>query len=282
MRNSEKNLLIFCKKALVERTIRRLDEANIEDLSDICFVGGSTHKMATCKIGSDKYFLKFSDEDLFDNFDPSLQILIEYLAYKIYGLYSGIKIPRPELVYDRTGQRVGLATSPAPGKPVTVYDPAAYRLGRAMSEGVYVDIFLANWDVVGTGTANVFLDDEAATRIDPGGSLTFRAQGGRKGQKFSRQAGELKTMLDPSFGGAGRVFQYSDLAVAAREFLKVPWQRIADAITLVDEEISYKLGEIGMQNLRKQWREDVATILDTLEPRHEAIRENAEMILSQS
>lgn len=277
LRVTEAEIRRKIRNFLFENQVRQLHEADIEELADICYVPGSTHVMATCTLGGGKYYLKFSEDALFYEFDPSLQILIEYLAYRIYGLYSGIRIPRPELVYDRSRKRVGLATSPASGRPVTVWDPEIVKLGRAMSEGVYVDIFLANWDVVGTGTANVFMDDAGATRIDPGGSLTFRAQGGRKGSKFSKSAGELSTMMD--FRGAGRVFQYSDLSVAAKEFLSVPWERIEREIKVVGEEVSFELRSRDMMNLLGQWRADIENILDTLEARHDAVAASAEMIL---
>ena len=269
-------------ESLIKKAVRVLNEANIEDLTDICYSPGSTHSMATCRLGGDKYYLKFSEEGLFDEeTDPSLQILIEYLAYRIYSLYSGVKVPRPELVYDKLKQSVGLATSPAKGRPVSVRDPEVPKLGKLMSQGVYVDVFLANWDVVGTGTANVFMGDDEATRIDPGGSLTFRARGGRKGYKFSKKAGELRTMLDPTAGGSGRVFQYSDLTVAAKEFLEVPWNRIEQEINSVGEEVSQELEQRGMTKLSGQWKSDVEQILDILSERHKEVTASANMILKE-
>jgi hypothetical protein len=250
-----------------------LQEADIEDVTDIECSQGSTHSMSTCKIGGNKYYLKFSNENLFENVDPSLQILVEYLAYRIYGLYAGIKIPKPELVYDKTKKRVGLATSPASGKQASLYGKDNLEsLGKKMSQGVYVDVFLANWDVIGTGeVGNVFLDDENATRIDPGGSLTFRAQGGRKGLKFGNNPGELKTMIDPSFGGAGRVFQFSDLKSAAKEFNSVKWETINTEIDNVYKEISSQLDSKGMSKLKSEWRSDVENISSALRSRHEEI-----------
>lgn len=249
---------------------RKLLEVNIEDLADVCFTGGSTHVMKTCSIGGDKYFLKFSDEEgFYDGYDPSLQILVEYMAYSIYSLYSGIKIPGFKLVFDAAAKRVGLATTPAKGTPALGrVDPKI--LGKMMSQGVYVDIFLSNWDVVGTGTGNVFYDEtEGATRIDPGGSLTFRAQGGRKGERFSPRAGDLKTMLQP--GGAGNVFQYADLQEAAAEFTRVPWSSIARKIEQVNSEVSGELSQRGMDELVSQWQADVAEISKKLESRHKVI-----------
>ena len=84
---------------LLRNLIREIlvKEADISDAGDVCYTAGSTHVMKTCKIGKDKYFLKFSDDTLFEGVDPSLQILIEYLAYRIYGLFSGINEVELEL-----------------------------------------------------------------------------------------------------------------------------------------------------------------------------------------
>lgn len=252
-----------------------LEEADIEDISDVEFANGSTHVMSTCKIGNDKYYLKFSEPDLFYDVDPSLQILVEYLAYRIYALYSGIKIPKPTLVYDKENKRVGLATTPAAGRHANLYGDDLQELGKKMSQGVYVDIFLANWDVIGMGLGNVFTDKEIATRIDPGGSLTFRAQGGKKGSKFGNKVGELNSMLDPSFGGAGRVFKYSDLKIAAKEFLSVDWNKIHSEIENVTQEINSELSKKGMNKLSAEWKIESSQISSILSERYKEVYEHA-------
>ena len=266
-------------RRLIQEAI--LSEVDIEDVSDVCYAPGSTHVMNTCRIGGDKYFLKFSKEDLFDGFDPSLQVLIEYLAYRIYGLYAGVRIPRVELVYDRSRKRVGLATTPAKGKQALAVGTGPEVIGKTMSQGIYVDIFLANWDAVGTGSGNVFVDpEEGATRIDPGGSLTFRAQGGRKGKAFSRTAGELETMLRTE-KGAGYYFKHSDLQVAATEFLRVDWPQINATITRVGEEVSTELERKGMSELLDQWNADVEEIRSILDTRYSKVSDHAEYALDQ-
>lgn len=256
-------------RALLREAV--ISEVDISDLEGISCTAGSTHVMKTCKLGKDKYFLKFSDASMFEGeTDPSLQILIEYLAYKIYALYPGVRIPKVELVYDKAEKKVGLATSAVQGKPGRTSVPAK-KLGKMLSAGVYVDVFLANWDVVGTDAGNVIVDKDVATRIDPGGSLTFRAQGGRKGNKFASSAGELKTMLDPSFGGAGEVLSHADMQAAAKEFQSVGWQAINSTIKSVAAEVSADLKKRGMLGLEKQWLADVAEIASKLASRHKEI-----------
>jgi hypothetical protein len=279
LRNVIRGVLLETRHASKSSTIQRpLSEVDVEDVENICYTAGSTHVMKTCKIGGQKYFLKFSDEDLFDDVDPSLQVLVEYLAYRIYGLYAGIKIPKVELVYDRSRRQVGIATTPAPGKQALVVGYSPKGLAKKLSQGVYVDIFLANWDVIGTGSGNVFVDPTGATRIDPGGALTFRAQGGRKGRAFSKRAGELETMLDPDTG-AGSVFRHSDLKVAAQEFLGVPWAQVDAEISAVGKEVAGELESKDMEELFRQWSADVRDIRQILKARHLEITEHARMVL---
>lgn len=259
-----------------------LTEKNIKDLQNICYSDGSTHVMKTCKIGDQDYFLKFSEESMFDeNVSPDLQILIEYLSYRIYALYAGINVPKDiHLIHDQDNGKVGLATSKVPGKPGNKI--SREMLGNKMSEGVYVDILLANWDVIGQNIDNVLAtDDGNITRIDPGGALTFRAQGGRKGKSFSNNPGELQTMLEPS-SGAGKIFKYSDLKKAAESFNSVSWQQIHSTIKDVDNEVSKELASNeSMQKLYSQWKQDVGEIEDKLKTRHVEISKNINNVLKE-
>lgn len=248
-----------------------LAEIDIEDVTDLCYTSGSTHVMRTCKIGGNKYFLKFSNEDLFRDFDPSLQILIEYLAYKVYSLYSGVRVPDFQLVYDAENKAVGLATSPAAGKSVSVYDMDPKFLAKMLSQGVYVDIFLANWDVVAPG--NVFVSKDKATRIDPGGSMTFRARGGRK-PAFGPKVGEFETMLKRGTD-SGNVYSHADLKLAAKEFMSVRWKDISQMIDEVKKEISDELKSKGMPRLLQQWVDDVDLIKGILKQRHQEVVDHA-------
>lgn len=70
-----------------------------------------------------------------------------------------------------------------------------------LREDFVVDAWLANWDVVGLGLENVQVIDGVPYRIDAGGALLYRAQGGPKGEMFGPAVGELKTLLDPKING---------------------------------------------------------------------------------
>jgi len=69
---------------------------------------------------------------------------------------------------------------------------------KELQKGFIVDALLANWDVIGLLEDNILLpaDGSSAVRIDNGGSLTFRAQGGSK--NFGKTVTEIVKMRDPS------------------------------------------------------------------------------------
>lgn len=239
--------------------------------------------MKTCKIGADKYFLKFSDERLFDpNTDPSLQILVEHLAYSIYSLYPNISIPQDiQLVFDADNQKVGLATKEIQGKMALSSGISAKKLAKMMSAGIFVDVLLANWDVVGTGSGNIMTHGDTATRIDPGGALTYRAQGGRKGRAFGEKPTELNTMLKPGMG-AGDIYQYADLKEAAQTFLSVPWSKIhSKIVNVVNTEILPELQENGMSNLASAFKKEVKEIDSILQKRYTEIVSHIRFILKE-
>lgn len=68
-----------------------------------------------------------------------------------------------------------------------------------LRRGYAADALLGNWDVVGAGEDNVLVDkDGVVWRIDNGGALRYRAQGGAKGAAWSRHPVEVWTMRDRS------------------------------------------------------------------------------------
>lgn len=67
-----------------------------------------------------------------------------------------------------------------------------------LKEGFAIDAWLANWDVVGLGYDNVISDENGdPVRVDPGGSLLWRARGLPKGDAFGDEVVELDTFRDP-------------------------------------------------------------------------------------
>jgi len=70
-------------------------------------------------------------------------------------------------------------------------------MNRKLQDHFVTDALLANWDVAGLSNDNILvLKDGTPVRIDNGGALFFRAQGGAK--KLPPEVAELKTLRDAS------------------------------------------------------------------------------------
>jgi 8-oxo-dGTP pyrophosphatase MutT (NUDIX family) len=82
-------------------------------------------------------------------------------------------------------------------KPVTLEEMAK---DSKLRQGFGIDALLANWDVVGLTDDNIMRNAAGELqRIDLGGTLRWRAQGGPKGDKWGADPGEIKTFMNPSF-----------------------------------------------------------------------------------
>ena len=282
MRLTSNNLkLLILEVISEEREIKQLEEARMEDLTDICFVAGSTHSLATCKLKGDKYYLKFSESYAFANpTDKSMQIAVEYLAYKIYQLYPSNAPEGIEVVSDPQQKRIGLATREVRGVPGRGVDFRKWV--DSISGGAMVDIFLANWDVKNTNNFVVDTETNIASRVDPGGALTFRAQGGRKGDAFSPQAGELQSMTDPTDRRtAGFLLSEVDTKKAASAFLSVEWPQIFSAIGQAYSDVEKELINANLSEQIGAWKQEVSEIIDKLKTRHADVKEHCEYVLSQ-
>ena len=282
MRLTSNNLkLLILEVISEEREIKQLEEARMEDLTDICFVAGSTHSLATCKLKGDKYYLKFSESYAFANpTDKSMQIAVEYLAYKIYQLYPSNAPEGIEVVSDPQQKRIGLATREVRGVPGRGVDFRKWV--DSISGGAMVDIFLANWDVKNTNNFVVDTETNIASRVDPGGALTFRAQGGRKGDAFSPQAGELQSMTDPTDRRtAGFLLSEVDTKKAASAILSVEWPQIFSDIGQAKSDVEKELINANLSEQIGAWKQEVSEIIDKLKTRHADVKEHCEYVLSQ-
>lgn len=131
-----------------------------------------------------KWYIKFpASEDHAKN---------ELLAAKLYKL-AGVDAPHLKLV-KKDGQ-VGIASAFQEGLSE---NSAALKAGApGAKEGFGADAWLANWDTAGLSYDNMPVDkDGKAIRIDVGGSLLYRAQGGPKGDAFGTTVPEVDTLRD--------------------------------------------------------------------------------------
>jgi hypothetical protein len=214
---------------------------------------------------------------------PELQLLVEYLAYRVYARY-GVRVPEHRLVHD--GRQVGLATRKVPGPSLGSYLRSkgwdleqVQRVpgDRDLYDGFFVDVLLANWDVIGLTGDNVIVGADGLFRIDPGGALTFRAQGARKGEAFGDFPGELTTMRDPRVGTAGRVFGRMPgpcEARAAEVFRAVSRPGLRMAVEAARDEIRAAVRELGERDraeLGRAVEREFGEIAARLASRFEAI-----------
>ena len=112
---------------------------------------------------------------------------VEVLSSKLYQM-AGVRVADIDLL-PITGDiggvsavgRLGIASRM---ETVTDLDTGSMAKLAGAKDGFVADAWLANWDVIGNGSPKKLnlkkLKDGSAMRIDTGGTLFFRAQGGRK------------------------------------------------------------------------------------------------------
>lgn len=116
----------------------------------------------------------------------------EVLAAQLYRL-AGVEVPDVRLVRMADGR-------PAVASKVIAdvrQDQGLLTGGKApadVMQNFAVDAWLANWDAVGLSFDNLVFAGGRAVRIDVGGALRYRAQGGLKGAAFGDQVTELKSL----------------------------------------------------------------------------------------
>lgn len=115
----------------------------------------------------------------------------ELLSASLYQL-AGISAQDAKLV--TRGGKLGIASR---WVDLTKADPDKLAALDGAQSGLAVDAWLGNWDVVGMAFDNLQVGpDGKAHRVDAGGSLMFRAQGGKKA--FGDAVTEIDTLRDKS------------------------------------------------------------------------------------
>lgn len=124
------------------------------------------------------------------------------------------------------------------------------------------DAWLANWDVAGATFDNLLLKGGKAFRVDTGGALRFRAQGGAKGAAWGDTVAELDSLRNKAtnpqtaaiFGGMGR----EQMQDSARRVLAIDRAKV-DALVdqfgpadLVEREALKATLRARLDNIAKQ------------------------------
>ena len=132
------------------------------------------------KQNGEKYYVKFYE-------NPN-QGRAEFIANAIYEK-AGIKAAHTERVLIDGREAIASAAIKEARSAAAVDQAASFDV----QNGFVADAFLANWDVVGAAYDNIVQNQDGFYRIDNGGSLIFRAQGGDK--EFSaKEIPELESM----------------------------------------------------------------------------------------
>lgn len=218
--DKKKELHFFCiqdqdgKKVWVNnnsvKSFKRLNKSPKEEFTFIKDLGGSTGAKLVQDAFGNKYVLKKGkDKD---------HIFAEYnalLAYKALGVdvpnIAKFDQEKGELYTEYIEDTMTLKEYLKTGGPDSL-DSAKKYLQRDFA----VDALLANWDVIGADYDNILVKFDHSIsklrfiRIDVGGSLDKRAQGGQK--SFGPEVKEIDSLLDTSINAqSGKIFSGVDI-----------------------------------------------------------------------
>jgi hypothetical protein len=154
---------------------------------------------------------------------------VEALANRLY-TEAGVPVPSARIIQFQ-GKTAIMSDWIDGVKPMTFTEMAAH---PDVKRNFVVDAWLANWDAVGMNADNIVLGPEGtAYRIDPGGSLVYRAQGKIKDYPADSVL-ELETMRQTSTAPqAAQVFKNltaTELKAGAKKVSLVTDQQIDDAV----------------------------------------------------
>ena len=183
-----------------------------------------------------KYYVKYPVE----NGKPASNVIKnEFMAAVLYR-ELGVSMPEPRLVGNDAGEIVGIASEMLPNsKMITPKEFAALPddVQIEFSRHALIDMYLGNWDVVGNAPNFnlMLLPNGHVARIDPGGALVYRAQGGLKDlTSMNNDVAELKTMLDPK-NTSGQVLGIKLAGLSPEEFVQAQ-KGAAEAIFSLDQK----------------------------------------------
>lgn len=211
--------------SVVEEPFAQIGQPSVHfgDLEKISDLGGSTGAALYKDSIGDKYVVKSPSPK---GGLPHLQNEVDAdLIYKAAGV--------SDLVESRLSKEHKISYYLGEGKTLGQLDKKSDEYKNAVKRlqaGFALDALLANWDVIGQGMDNVLVKDGLAFRIDNGGSMAFRAQGGQKGSAWGYTVGELSSMRNKSTNpSAAAVFgSLTDQQVAA-QINALDFQAIYDA-----------------------------------------------------
>ena len=175
----------------------------------------------------------------------------EILASKLYQL-AGVEVADANPA-KRNGE-FSVASTFIPGLSIDESSLSSRRV-PGVQENFAVDAWLGNWDVVGLTFDNLLMKEGRGVRIDPGGTMPYRAQGGLKNDMreglWGPVASDIDSMRDPGIAfEASQVFDKvtdEDLAIGVSKVLSIPTETLRETVKNfgpIDEAQNQELFEI--------------------------------------
>lgn len=200
--------------------------------------GSNEGYWAKVKGTNDLYYIKYPQSEA--------HARSEKLAGDLYEL-AGVDSAKVSLVdytvpsktsfpWDRATKKVGVASKylSYDGLPTKADAPL-------LREGFGADCWLANWDALKSG--NTVMKGGKPLRLDVGGSLCYRARGGRKGAAFGQDVTELSSFFE-AYSQSRPYLQdmtRGELIESLSRVAMIPEKQIADTI----EKASYTLKTVS-------------------------------------
>lgn len=200
--------------------VRPSHPSGIPDLGDLRQVqnielGGSTGAKLFEDADGNRFVVKYGSSP--DHLREEFNAEQAYRALKV-------AVPDSRLI-DEDGRPVKISKF-VHGTPLSELEGKAFDDAiKQVRKGFGADALLANWDVAGLSLDNVIVDQSGKVyRIDVGGALRFRAQGGAKGGAFSSHALEIWTLRDEDKNKSGaKVFgdmKFKDIVSSSKAAVK--------------------------------------------------------------
>jgi len=193
----------------------------------------------------------FKDNEGFDwvvkSYPDERQIFSEWISNNLYKR-AGIDVPETRLALIDKKYRVATKWLDD-ARPLDI--SSLKGINKSFKDGFAMDSWLANWDVIGLTGDNVVKSGSKFFRVDQGGSLFFRAQGGLKGDLFGSVVKELETMRSKvSSRTSGMVF--GDLTDT---FVKHQIKKTV--LKFTDDDLASLIIDSGLREVNREYADDL-------------------------
>lgn len=210
------------------------------------------------------------------NYSAPEQAIQEKMAGDFYNMCNidGVGAPATKLMTNDEGE-VLFGSTIIKGKLLKeITDPIERKEAcKLICQGFLLDVILGNWDAIGLEEDNILIsngDDgkPRAFRIDNGGSILFRAQGGRKPEEAVNSISEWDKFFDPNVNSYANVLRDAGYSKPEdfKDELISQYSKIL-AIVLPDNFGSFKkipyqsIGELIKSGTRKNYSDEIGKIL---------------------